>query len=72
MNLFIALTIFLIQMGLYYLIWHFIKKQVGIIRDGLHSKKTIVTLCLAALSGILVVFSVFYLLYWTVITDMGI
>ena len=72
MNTVIALVILLAQMAAYYFIWSFIKKQAAVIRDGAYTSATITRLVLAALAGVFVVFSVFYLVYWYVAKDMGI
>ncbi|WP_395374514.1 hypothetical protein [Marinicella sp. W31] len=72
MNTAIALVILLAQMAAYYFIWSFIKKQAAAIRDGEYDGGTITRLVLAALAGVFVVFSVFYLVYWYVAKDMGI
>jgi len=71
MHTVIALLIFLAQMAAYYFIWGFIKKQAAVIRDGAHDGGTITRLVLAALAGVFVVFSVFYLVYWYVAKEMG-
>ena len=67
----IALLILLAQMTAYYFIWSFIKKQAALIRDGAHNATTMAQLIVAALAGVFVVFSVFYLVYWYVMKEVA-